>query len=384
MNTTRVAGPFRLVCLLALLFTVVSERVLGDTYDGVIVAYRVSLEKPDPRKPFTNVIGSNGEKACHSASLHLADPSAQINNPNTRFYLSAVFKFRSRTTGEFVAISQPNLEYAGFSCMGRKYRAGYSPQSIGGAFNLSLNDAVWTDVAEIDPNPTAGKAWIYAVNDGAVVSTKGAKIKLEQSVTPGDGGAILMNPGGGDFLVHPDENFSFTELWVVGAEMQFSAGFKSAFNDARTLATIGIPYNISVECKHSFQINSRLNTINGCRTSPSYGPFRFPQIYCGTEQGPVKLELDWTVTGSPKVVIRHGQFGSWLVQVSTSLGSWHTLPAWTFATTPEDPFGEWRKDTTYDLTTTSGPQMTTPPPKQVFYRLYSPAPLEPPIVVSRP
>ena len=383
MNPNRVAGPFRLVCLFALLFAVLPERVLGDAYDGVIVAYRVSTERPNPRKPFTYVVGSNGETASYGPSLYLADPSAQINNPNTRFYISAVFKFKSRTTGEWVAIQQPNLEYAGFSCMGRKYREGYNPQSVGGAFNLTLNDAVWTDVAETDPNPTTGKAWIYAVNDGAVVSTKGQKIKLDQSVASGDRGAILMNPGEGDFLVHPDENFAFTELWVVGAEMQFSDGFRRAYNDSVTLATIGIPCDISVECKHSFQINSRLNTSNGCRTSPSYGPFRFPQIYCGTDKGPVKFELDWTVTGSPKVVLRHGQFGSWLVQVSTSLSSWHTLPAWTFATTPEDPWGEWRKDTTYDLTIT-GPQMSTPPPMKVFYRLCSPAPLEPPIVLSHP
>lgn len=386
MNTTTVAaGLLRLVCLMSLLFAAVPEGK-GDTYDGVVVAHRISLTKPDPRKPFTStVVGSNGESASCGAALHLADPSAQINS-NTRFYLSAVIKFKSRTTGQWVAIQRPNVTHVAWSCMGRKYRDGYMPQSIGGAFNIILDDSVFTEVAEPDPNPNTGKAWIYGVHDGQVVTTKGAKVVLPQSVTEGDGGAILMNAGEGDFLVHPDPYFTFSELWVIGAEQSFSAGFINQYIGAKALAQppFNVPFEIVVECKQSISVESALNVQNGCRTYPGYRAFRFPSIYCGNEHGAVRPEWVWTLTGStPQVTLRRGQIGSWLFQSSTDLTSWGTLPAWAFSSVPgSDPFAEDRRDMTYSLPDWS--QITQPPPDKVFYRVWSPAPLEPPFVLSRP
>lgn len=370
MSTTMKAGLLRLVCLTVSLFAAVPEG-MGDTYDAVVVAHRLSLERPDPHKPFTVVTGSNGEEAS-DANLYLSDPENQINGNQTLF-VSLVVKFRSRQTGEFVAVKRPNITNASFTFMGRKHRDGYAPETIGGAFNVILNDCSFTDVDDINPNPGTGGAWIYGVHEGSVVTTKGAKIKL----TEGDG-AIRMNPGAGDFLIHPDADHMWSELWIVGAEQRFSSGFLGAYNSILNLARLfGIPAEVTVEVTNAVGVDSALNSVNGCRTYPSYGAFRFPTIYCGTaDRKSVKPVWELSADTS-RLILRRGKLGAWQVQASSDMMTWQTLPGYVYAADPLED----RRGMVIKLPDWS--QITHPPPQAMFYRLWSPAPPLPPTPYAR-
>ncbi|MEN9604418.1 MAG: hypothetical protein RJB39_103 [Candidatus Parcubacteria bacterium] len=378
MNTTTQARVIWLVCLLASLFGV-AQKGMGDptnAVEAVVVAERLSLERPDPRKPFTSWMAPTGEEASQP-SLYLTEPKAQINNPNTRFYISVLIRFRIKATGEWVAIKQPNPTNLSFSFNGRKYREGYAPASVGGAFNILATNSVYTDVATPDPNPTTGKAWIYGVRNGAIVTTAGTKVSLTEA-----DGAVRRNPGEGDFLVNPNVGLEIDEFWVVGAEQKLSTGFVNAANNTFAFwQSFNIPFDMVIEVTNSVAVDAALNTQNGCRYFPDYGAFRFPTIYCGTQDGPVRPVLE-LATDLRRLTLRHGKFGDWIVQGSGDMASgWFNLPGYKFQA-PPDFFLEDRRDMTIELPAPG--QITTPPPTRMYFRAYSPKPYTPPYVLSSP
>lgn len=371
MNTSNTSGLNRLVYLMVLLFAVVPKGMCDTSYDAVIVAHRITRDRPDPYKPFTAWTGSNGEEASN-ANLYLSSPAEQINNPNTRVYVSALIMFRSRDTGEFVAVHSPTVKNISFGFAGRKYRNGYSPQSGGGSFNVDATGSVFTDIAETNPNPTTGKAWIYGVHDGQVVTQPGSKVRLSEA-----DGAIKMNPGNGDFMINPNPDLLVSQLWIVGVEQTLSAGFKEMYNNAVSLAGFGVPFDIVIEVTNSIAIDARLNEQNGCRRYATYEAFRFPTIYCGTEKGPVRPELELSADGR-QLTLKYGSFGDWIVRSTTDLSTgWTNLPPWKFKTSPGFNFAtEDRRHMT--LTLPDPTQISSPPPKKMFFEVYSPRPPRPP------
>lgn len=378
MKTPQHAGfLLRLVCLMVALFGVSPKGVAGDTYDPVIVSFRLSTERPDPREPFTMSKGSNGETASSGPDLHLLDPRAQINNSSTRVYVSMRLKFRSRDAAhQWVAIKQPNITNLAFTFMGRKYRDGYNPQSVGGAFNILASDSLYTSVTDPNPNPTTGRAWIYALKDGSMVTTPGAKVKL----TAADG-AVTLNPGNGDFLIHPDPNFAIDELWIVGAEQSFSAGFITAYNGAASLwQAVRIPFELVAEVTNSVIIEGRLNALNGCRTTVQYDAFRIPAVYCGTHLGAVRPTVELS-KDTRQLVLTRCHLGDRVVQSSVDEVNWSAVtPGYVFVP-PLDFFNEDRRGMTIALPDWS--QISHPPPKRMMYRLWSAKAPEPPVLLSR-